>query len=90
MAILALMAIMTIYIDATELKKNISSVLNSVYFGGNTAVVKKHGKMIVKITSLKGEGADINQSSSEKYFGALPDFPDLSSKRNFRKRKILL
>lgn len=89
MAILAIMAIMTIYVDATELKRDISSILNSVYFGGNTAVVKKYGKVIVRIVPVNEEGSNKNLSS-KKYFGILPDFPEVSLKRRFRNRKISL
>lgn len=83
------MVIMTIYVDATELKNNISSVLNSVYFGGNTALVRKHGKVIVRIVPAN-TGSKGDNFSSKKYFGVLPDFPDISSKRHFSKRKITL
>jgi len=83
------MTIMTIYVDATDLKYNISSVLNSVYFGGNTALVKKHGKVIVRIVPAN-IGSKGENFSSKKYFGILPDFPEVSSKRHFSKRKISL
>lgn len=74
-------------ISASELKNNVSNILNDVYFNKKTAVIKRYGEIIAKIVPVDKEERDI-RSILDKYFGALPDFPDISKKRNFKKRSI--
>ena len=76
-------------ISATTLKKNVSNVLNDVYFNKKTAVIKRYGEIIAKIVPVDKEKRDI-PSLLDKYFGALPDFPDVPKKRSFKKRSINL
>lgn len=76
-------------ISASELKNNVSDILNDVYFNKKTAVIKRYGEIIAKIVPVDKENRDI-QSILDKYFGALPDFTLVSKKRNFKKRSIKL
>ncbi|MBI2314793.1 type II toxin-antitoxin system Phd/YefM family antitoxin [Candidatus Daviesbacteria bacterium] len=82
-----------ITISATELKNKLSEVLNSVYYSENVAVIEKHGKPIARIVPVEGSKKmmrkDIKRVLDET-FGILPDFPDVSSYRRFRSRKISL
>lgn len=76
-----------INISATTLKNNVSNILNDVYFNKKTAIIKRYGEAIAKIVPVDNENKDIG-SILDKYFGALPDFPDISKERTFRKRNI--
>ncbi len=74
-------------ISASELKNNVSNILNDVYFNKKTAVIKRYGTIIAKIVPVDKENKDV-RSILDKYFGALPDFPYISKERTFRKRNI--
>ncbi|OGK15077.1 hypothetical protein A2690_02270 [Candidatus Roizmanbacteria bacterium RIFCSPHIGHO2_01_FULL_39_12b] len=74
-------------VSASELKNNVSNVLNDVYFNKKTAVIKRYGEIIAKIVPVDKESKS-TRSILNKYFGALPDFPDISKERTFRKRDI--
>lgn len=76
-------------ISASELKNNVSNILNDVYFNKKTAVIKRYGEIIAKIVPVDKTSID-TRSILDKYFGALPDFPNVSKERNFRKRSIKL
>lgn len=78
-----------INISASELKNNVSNILNDVYFNKKIAVVKRYGETIAKIVPVDKENKDV-RSVLDKYFGALPNFPDITKERNFRKRNISL
>ena len=82
----------TLNISSSDLKKNVAEILNDVYFGKKTAVINRYGKAVAKIIPIDDyafKSEDIN-SILDKYFGALPDFPDVSRKRNFKKRSVNL
>lgn len=72
-------------ISATELKNRVSEILNEVAFRGNIAVIKRYGKPIAKIVPAENLDKVLN-----KYFGALPDFPDVTKFRRSRKKKLTL
>lgn len=83
----------TTYISATDLKKNISEVLNRVYYEKQVTIVKRHNEPIAKIvpverTKTKEDIAKI----LDKYYGIWKDEPwakDIGRKsRHFRNRKI--
>lgn len=76
-------------ISATTLKNNVANILNDVYFDKKTAVIKRYGKIIAKIVPVDKASEDTG-SILDKYFGALPDFPDVVKERSFRKRTIKL
>lgn len=80
------------YIDATTLKNNVAEILNSVYYEKKVAVVKKYGKKIAKIIPYPEENEAKKNTSSllDKYYGALLDFPDVTSFRKSRKKSIAL
>ena len=82
----------TNYISATELKRNISEILNSVYYKKNITVVEKFGKPIAKIIPIDEGEKDFTgiEEVLKSTFGSIPDFPDVTSKRYFRKRNIRL
>lgn len=81
---------MTMTISATDLKNKVSEVLNSVYFGGNVAIVERYGKPIAEIVPVEKPKPDkINiKKALDATFGILPDFPDVTKFRHSRKRKI--
>lgn len=79
-------------ISASELKRNVSEILNAVHFEKKITVIERYGKPIVKIVPF-----DENNTSEKsvapllkEYFGVLPDFPDVRKNRKFRKRTIRL
>lgn len=81
----------THYISATELKKNISDVLNRVYYKGEETLVKRHNEVIAKIIPVaKEKNLPDKKVLLKKYFGIMPDFPDITGMRHFRKRKTTL
>ncbi len=83
----------TISVTASELKNNVSEILNKVHFGKVTAIVEKHGKPIAKIMPVvekkKTRKKDI-AALLDKYFGILPDFPNVTKDRRSRKKSITL
>lgn len=76
-----------INISASELKNNVANVLNDVYFDKKIALINRYGRIIAKIIPVDKETAGV-RSVLDKYFGALPDFPAISKKRNFKKRNV--
>jgi len=74
------------------LKKNVAEILNDVYFGKKTAIISKYGRAVAKIIPIESstiKSRDI-PSILDGYFGILPDFPNTSKARNFRKRSVNL
>jgi len=84
----------TTVISATELKNRVSEIINRVHFGDEEVVVTKTGKPFVKITPVasdkKRKSKESIEKTLDKYFGILPDFPDVTKTRYFRKRNISL
>lgn len=80
------------YIDATVLKNNVSEILNSVYYEKKIAIVKRYGKTIAKIIPYSADDKTKKNISLllDKYYGALPDFPDVTSLRISRKKSVTL
>jgi len=77
--------------SSTELKRNTAEVINSVAFGGATAVIERHGEPIVKITPVSAGSDKTNLDKKlKKYFGVIPSFPDVTKHRHFRKKRIAL
>ena len=81
----------TYTISATELKKRVSEVLNTVRYEKREAVVERHGKPIARIVPvLKADKKKDVSALLKKYYGIMPDFPDVTTMRHFRKRNIKL
>lgn len=82
----------TLNISSSNLKKNVAEILNDVYFGKKTALISKYGKVVAKIIPIDSSAAKSMSTHSvlDKYFGALPDFPNVSKARIFRKRSVNL
>lgn len=83
----------TSYISATDLKNNISDVLNHVYYERKETIIRRHNLPIAKIvpverTKTKEDIAKI----LDKYYGIWKEEPwakDIGRKsRHFRNRKI--
>lgn len=72
-------------ISATDLKNRVSDVLNDAYFHGKVTVIERYGKPIAEIVPAENLDKVLN-----KYFGALPDFPDVTKFRRSRKKKLVL
>ncbi len=81
-----------ITISATELKKNASAILNDVAYGGKIAIIERHGKPLVKIISIEEAEKKTRDIKVllDKYYGAAPDFPNVTKMRHFRKRNVRL
>lgn len=82
----------TTYISASELKRNAAEILNSVYYKKNITIVEKFGKPIAKIVPVDEKEMALNDIEKvlKSTFGSIPDFPDVISKRYFRRRNIKL
>ena len=81
----------TSYISATDLKKNISDVLNRVYYERKETIVKRHNVPIAKIVPVeKAEAKKDISAVLDKYYGIMPDFPDVTKMRKFRNKTINL
>ncbi|GEM_PF-2010304 len=79
------------FISASNLKNHVSEILNDVYFGKKIAVIERYGKPIAKIVPIKeGEKDKDIKKVLDKYFGILPDFPDVTKDRRSRKKKFVL
>ena len=74
-------------ISASDLKNHASEILNDVYFGRKIAVIERYGRPIAKIIPIEKSNESIAEVI-DRYFGALPDFPDVTKFRRSRKRKI--
>lgn len=79
---------MTTVISATELKNKVSEILNEVAFKGNVAVIKRYGKPIAKIVPADKNLQESITEVINRYFGAMPDFPDVTKFRRSGRRKI--
>lgn len=75
-----------IHISATDLKNKTAEILNAVHFHKNTALVERYGKILVKIVPAKEEDKTSKTENLAKYFGSLPDFPDVKKLRKFRRK----
>ncbi len=83
----------TSFISATDLKKNISDVLNRVYYEKKITIVKRHNEPIAKIVPLEKTEAKKDISAIlDKYYGIWKDeswAKDIGRRsRHFRKRTI--
>lgn len=76
------------HISATELKNRVSEVLNEVYYKGRVTVIERHGKPIAEISPVTKRPSEDANDVISRYFGILPDFPDVTKDRRSRKRKI--
>ena len=78
-------------LSSTELKRKTAKVLNLVAFGEAVAIVERYGEPLVKITPITSveKNSDFKKKL-KKYFGSIPNFPDVSKRRYFRKRSLSL
>lgn len=80
------------YISATNLKKNISEILNVVYFKKYVVVIERYNKPVARIIPVeeKTEKKKSLDCVLEDYFGSLPEFPEVVKERKFSRRRALL
>lgn len=83
----------TSFISATDLKKNISDVLNRVYYEKQITIVKRHDIPIAKIIPVeKTEARKDLAAILDKYYGIWKNEPwakNIGRKsRRFRKRTV--
>jgi antitoxin (DNA-binding transcriptional repressor) of toxin-antitoxin stability system len=77
--------------DRNRIKKNVSEVLNTVYFKGEIAVIKRYGTPVAKIVPLKDDVSKKKLNNEiDELFGAIPDFPRVEEERKFRERRVQL
>ncbi|OGK15890.1 hypothetical protein A2690_04520 [Candidatus Roizmanbacteria bacterium RIFCSPHIGHO2_01_FULL_39_12b] len=79
-----------ISVSATDLKNNVSDILNTVYFEKTTAVIERHGKPIAFIIPAGKPDKEKIAKALKETFGLVPDFPNVVSKRYLRKRDVRL
>lgn len=81
----------TTNITATELKNNVSEIIDKVRLHNTVAIVKKYGRSVVKIIPFTEH---INKVDAKKIivrtYASLPDFPDVTKTRKSRKRNSKL
>lgn len=78
----------TIRVSATELANKTSEILNKVRYEGVTAIVERHGEEIARVTPPSKISVEEYKNRLDKYFGAIPDFPDVRKDRYFRTREV--
>ena len=80
-------------VSSSELKNNVSDILNRVYFHGEVTLVARYGKPIAKVIPVEksrfSSREDIRKVL-DATFGALPDFPDVTKFRRSRKKSFSL
>lgn len=77
------------YLSSTKLKRKTAEILNMVAYGEVIAIIERYGEPLVKIVPIVPSEKGINvEKKLKKYFGAIPNFPDVSKKRHFRKRTV--
>jgi tRNA(fMet)-specific endonuclease VapC len=77
-------------VTASELKRDTASILNDVAFGGESYMIERHGKYVAEIIP-KRERSSKNKAeireALKKYYGAIPDFPEVHKERTRRRWK---
>ncbi len=79
-------------ISATELKNNTADILNRVFYENIIVEVERHGKPIVEIRpkEAKSRKRKSLKKTLEKFFGLIPNFPEVYKERSTLKRKVEL
>jgi len=83
---------MTITISATQLKRQVSEIINLVYYQKKEVVVQRFGKPVIRIVPEdqgKREGIKV-EDKLKKFFGTAKDLPEPRLTRRLRKRLISL
>jgi len=75
-------------VSATDLKNKIADVLNRVVYTGSETIVERHGKPIARIVPVEKKSEENIARVIDRYFGSLPDFPDVTKFRRSRRNKI--
>lgn len=76
-------------VSASDLKNNTSEILSLVAYGGYDVFVEKYGNEIAKITPIKKVKTKKNyENLLAKYYGSIPDFPEVYKFRNSRKKYV--
>ncbi len=71
---------------ATELKNNPSEILNLAIYGGYEVMIEKYGEEVVKVVPITTSKPKKDyRKIMAKYFGSLPDFPEVYKFRTSRK-----
>lgn len=77
------------HLSATELKRNTAEIVNLVAYGKTVAVVERYDEPLVKIVPANLKEEEI-EKRIKKHFGTIPNFPDVTKERYFRKRTVNL
>lgn len=76
-------------VSSTDLKLNTAEILNLVAYGGIEAIVERHGEELVRIVPIIVPNAKKDYKSLiNKYYGAIPDFPEVYKKRVSLKKDL--
>lgn len=73
----------TFTVTATQAKQNFSDVLNRVIYEKKTAIIEKHGKIVAELSPSKSSDLSLKEKLA-KFYGAIPDFPNV---KKFRRNK---
>lgn len=73
----------TFTVSATIAKQNFSDVLNRVIYEKKIAIIEKHGKVVAELSPSKVTNHSLKEKLA-KFYGAIPDFPDV---KKFRRNK---
>lgn len=79
---------MTTFISSTKLKSKLSEVLNGVTFKGNVTIIERYGKPVAKIVPVNTGSKESISEVIDRYFGVLPDFPEVTKFRRSGRRKV--
>lgn len=78
-------------LSSTELKRRTAEVLNLVAYGEVMAIIERYGEPLVKITPIPSPKIEIDwEKKLRRYFGIIPNFPEISKARYFRRRNLKL
>ena len=76
-------------VSSTDLKLNTAEILNLVAYGGIEAIVERHGEELVRIVPIFTSNSKKDYKSIvNKYYGAIPDFPEVYKDRVSLKKDL--
>ena len=77
----------TFTVTATHAKQNFADLLNRVAYEKKTALIEKHGKVIVRVVPEKNTPPKKSlQEIWDSLGGSMPDFPDVTKFRRNKRR----
>ena len=76
-------------VTASDLKLKTAEILNMVAYGGTEAIVERYGEKLVKIVPIMLPNTKKDYKSLvSKYYGSMPDFPEVYKSRVNSKHSV--